>query len=140
MLCVKLMDSTLFEAAKKRKVNYYGILVVGTIYILNKKFFSIHTEGWVQYFCKCYLNDMICPLLILGVSQIMLIWAGYEIKCFRHYISMGVLTGIIWEYFAPIINPKSVTDVLDIVCYMLGTFLYYILWKYETNRSCWDNT
>lgn len=70
----------------------------------------------------------------------MLIWAGYEIKYFRHYISIGILTGIIWEYFAPVINPKSVTDVLDIVCYIVGTFFYYILWKYETNRSYRANT
>lgn len=77
---------------------------------------------------------MICPLFILGVSQIMLIWAGYEIKYFRHYISQGVLTGIIVEYFAPIINPKSV-DVLDIVCYIVGIFFYYIFWKYETGNQ-----
>lgn len=65
----------------------------------------------------------------------MLIWAGYEIKHFKHYICISVLMGIIWEYFAPIINPKSVTDVIDIFCYILGTFFYYIFWKYEINRT-----
>lgn len=132
------MDSTLLAAVKKRKTNYYSILVVGAIFFLNKNFFAIHAERWVQYFCKCYLNDIICPVLILGISQIMLIWAGYEIKYFKHYMSISVLMGIIWEYFAPIINPKSVTDIIDIFCYMLGTFFYYILWKYEINKTASD--
>lgn len=135
MFCVKRMDSTLLAAVKKRKTNYYSILVVGVIYFSNKLFLINHAEGWIQYFCKCHLNDMICPVLILGISQIMLIWAGYEIKYFKHYISISILMGIIWEYFAPIINPKSVTDVIDIFCYILGTFFYYIFWKYEINRT-----
>lgn len=66
----------------------------------------------------------------------MLIWAGYEIKYFGQYLSISVLLGGVWEYFAPVINPKSVTDVFDIVCYILGTLLYYAFWKHEINRKC----
>ena len=129
------MDNTLFDAVDKRKINYYSMLVVAVIYILNKEYFALHTEGWIRYFCKCYLNDLICPFFVFGFSQILLIWAGYEIRKFKYYISISVLMGIIWEYFAPIINPKSVTDVHDIFCYMLGTFFYYVLWKCEINRD-----
>lgn len=137
MFCVKRMKRELLDAVKKRKINYYGVLVVGIIYILNKRYLAINTKGKFQYFLQCYLNDLVCPFFFLGISQIMLIWINHEIKNLKHYISIAILIGIIWEYVAPIINPKSVTDTFDICCYLLGTIFYYILWKYEINRSCY---
>ena len=35
----------------------------------------------------------------------------------------------VWEFFAPVIKPSSVTDVKDLMCYILGTFLYWCIIK-----------
>lgn len=42
---------------------------------------------------------------------------------------MGLCSGLIWELFAPIIKSSSVTDIVDLIAYLFGTFLYWCIIK-----------
>lgn len=61
----------------------------------------------------------------------MLIWAGYEIKSYKYCLALGMTGGFVWEYFAPIINSKAVSDPIDIICYFVGITIYYLVMKYN---------
>ena len=115
----------LWYSVWKRKINIICITVATSIYCLNQLVLKKQLTGNVGYFCKCYLNDLVCPLFFLSYAQIMLIWAKCEIRTYIGLIVLGMTAGIVWEYFAPIINSKAVTDVYDLVCYFCGIQIYY---------------
>lgn len=46
-----------------------------------------------------------------------------------------MVAGYIWEYGAPFINAKAVSDAWDLVCYFLGGTVYCLLMKCEQNKQ-----
>ena len=116
----------LWHSTWKRKANIFCLSIAVAIYILNQTLFKNYFAGIAGYFCHCYLNDLVCPLFFLSYAQIMLIWAGHEIKTYTRLVLLGMVAGFVWEYFAPIINPKTVTDVCDLFCYFVGIQIYYL--------------
>ena len=63
------------------------------------------------------------------IANILLITADFELKSFTPVFAVGLLTGLFWEYVAPLLNPKSVSDPVDLMCYLAGTVLYYSIYK-----------
>lgn len=118
-------SKTLRDAVCVKPENIICIIISLAIYIANKLFLINATSGEVHTFCQCYLNDMVCPLFFLGYSQTMLIWAGYEIVSYKGCLLLGMLGGVVWEYGAPFINPKAVSDPWDLLCYFIGTTTYF---------------
>ena len=102
-----------------------GILIFG----LNNLIWKKNTTGLAFFICKNYLNDTVCPLFFLGYCQIVFIWLDREVKSYILIILIGMLAGMIWEYFAPIINPKAISDLKDLLCYFIGINIYWIICK-----------
>ena len=97
---------------------------------LNLKFrkdVSIVHSLEVGYVCNCFFNDLICQLFFLPYVQIFLIWAEREIKSYIGFLTVGMTAGLIWEFFAPLINAKAVTDIYDLICYLIGVHIYYAI-------------
>lgn len=46
-----------------------------------------------------------------------------------------MVAGYIWEYGAPFINAKAVSDDWDLVCYFVGGMVYFLFMKYEQNKE-----
>ncbi len=123
------------QAIFKRKMNIYCMVFAIGVYIANKIILIPHIPGELGLFCRCYLNDLVCPLFFLGYCQILLIWIDYEFKSFKTIIILGMSAGVIWEFFAPIINHKSVTDYYDLVCYFVGSLLFVFLYCGRGQRN-----
>lgn len=131
--CYNLLS--LKEAILKRKINLVGMTVAICVYTINKTCLIQYTHGQWNYFCRCYLNDLVCPLFFLGYCQILLIWIDHEIKSWWKCMFLIMVAGCIWEYGAPFINAKAVSDVWDLVCYFIGGMVYSLLMKYEQNKE-----
>ena len=114
---------------KLKPVNLILIISVLILYLSNNVYLKNHTNGSMQKFFVCYFNDLICPLLFFSYSNILLICVSKELKKLKWIMLMGLCTGLVWEFFAPVIKPSSVTDVIDLICYLLGTFLYWYIMK-----------
>lgn len=123
------------QAILKKKVNIYCIVFAICIYITNKTILIPNIPGKIGLFCRCYLNDFVCPLFFLGYCQILLIWINIELKSYKTIIILGMFAGIIWEFFAPIINHKSVTDYYDLLCYFTGSLLFAFLYFRKANQN-----
>ena len=107
--------------------NVVSITIALIVYVLNKSILMKHAKCFFKYFFTCYLNDLVCPLFFLGFAQIIFKWARIEIRQYRYILVLGVFGGFVWEFVAPIINPKSVADIFDFVCYIVGTNIYWFL-------------
>lgn len=131
--CYNLIS--LKKAIFKRKINLVGMTTAICVYIINKACLIPYTQGQLNYFCRCYLNDLVCPLFFLGYCQILLIWIDHEIKSWWKCMLLIMVAGYIWEYGAPFINAKAVSDAWDLVCYFLGGTVYCLLMKCEQNKQ-----
>jgi hypothetical protein len=115
------------QAIRYRKANLLSMTTAIMIYTLNRMLLIPQTVGPIEYFCRCFLNDLVCPLFFLGYCQILLIWIGYEITTYKYCVLLGMAGGLVWEYVAPRINPKAVSDPMDLLFYFIGISVYYLL-------------
>lgn len=99
------------------------------IYLINNYFLKSYTSGILNYFCICYLNDLICPLLLLSYSNILLLAVHKEINTFTEAVFICFLCGLVWEFLTPVLKSNSTTDLFDIFCYCLGGMMYISIQK-----------
>lgn len=116
------------------------IVIAAMIYGLNKGILIHHVSGWLWYFCVSHLNDLVCPLFFLGYVQIVLKWVGLDKMSYAFCVLIGMSAGVVWEYFAPIINAKAVTDSLDLIYYFVGINIYswiskFVNWDKKSSRN-----
>ena len=109
------------------------------IYLVNKTFLTLFVPGQIGLFCRCYLNDLVCPLFFLGYCQILLIWAGLEMKSYKCMVILTMLAGCVWEFFAPIINPVAITDYWDLLCYFIGSSFFAIMYRKSLFKERQEN-
>ena len=126
------------ESIRKKPVNLILMLVVLCLYFLNNLLLKSHATGWLQYFMICHFNDLICPLFFFGYCNLLLITADKEIKKLPWILLLGLCSGLVWEFLAPVFKPSAVTDLVDLLCYLLGTFLYWCILKLTPERRKTD--
>lgn len=119
----------------KRKCNLCCIAFALLIYSINKIWLINATSGIAEVFCKSFLNDLVSQLFFLGFANITFLWAGFELDSYLKCLIVGMAGGILWEYFAPLINEKSTTDPLDLICYLAGISIYYLILRTEISYT-----
>ena len=106
-----------------------NIFVVAALYLANNYFFKhldcISEE--TRHFLICYFNDLICPFGFMSYLNILFRFAKYRIQRLWEIGLWCFCSGLIWEYFAPLVKPSAVADPYDILCYLLGGIGYYLL-------------
>lgn len=123
------------QAIFKRRVNILCMGAALSVYCLNKFLLINISSGPIRYFFRCYLNDLVCPLFFLGYCQILFIWVEHELSSYKSCLLLGMSAGIVWEYFAPVINSKAVSDPLDLLCYFIGSTIYVVLMRFDQHRQ-----
>lgn len=124
------------------------ILFVGSIlYWLNNKYIKGSFVGCINNFFICYFNDIICPLVLLPLTNLFLLLyialckkvflisvlfldkIEYGIYHLTHIVGYCLLCGIYWEFIYPINHVDSTSDINDLVCYLIGGVNYFIFFK-----------
>lgn len=105
------------------------------IYCVNKGLLQGNVSGALAYFTSCYLNDLMAPIFVLALSSMLLKRIGYELKKLWTIMLMGIVAGLIWEFIIPLFKTSSVTDPYDLLCYAIGSFVYYWIKKLELSRK-----
>jgi len=115
----------LILSLKRCPLNLILILCAALLYLLNNLYFKRAADGILQGFMLGYFNDCICPLVFLAYSNILLITVNKMVSRLWILSTITFAAGLVWEFFAPILKANSVTDMRDIVCYQLGTVVYW---------------
>lgn len=95
------------------------------LYSLNNLVLKKYTHGVIQIFLICHFNDLICPLFFISFSNLPLIVVNKDIKKLKTIMLFGFCSGMKLEFVAPIINHRSVTDILGLLFYIIGSSLYW---------------
>ena len=104
-------------------------------YCINSCFLKKRCTGVWGFFLKCYLNDLVAPIFVLALSGIILRRIGYELKKFWIIMAIGISAALAWEFVIPLMKSSSVTDLCDLLCYVAGTVVYYLIRKSEKNLA-----
>ena len=100
------------------------------LYGLNRLFLR-QAPGEIGLFCRCSLNDLICPLFVIPAAQIILGGIGIKVRKYRPLFVFTLFCGIIWEFVIPVWKKDSVYDPWDLLFYFAGMHIYYFLMKHR---------
>lgn len=112
------------------KTNLFDVIIlviVSILYLLNNCFIKGATVGLPHDFFVCYFNDLMAPMFMLSYSNILLGTIGRRISKLTHIFEFCLVIGSIWEFVAPLMKKGAVWDPFDILCYMLGGIIYWVL-------------
>ena len=114
----------LLRSIRNNRQNVFLIMTVCVLYSLNNLLIKPMSQGLLHYFFVCYFNDLLAPVFMLSYSNIFLGTKDLKLTKPAHILLFTIVMGCIWEFAAPYLKKRSVTDPYDFVCYVLGSFLY----------------
>jgi len=107
-------------------------------YLINRFIeISFDTDSFFHIFLKNHLNDFLYMPIALTICLATVRW----IKSLPNYLlNLGMITGmtvfssVVFEYIGPSYFAHATGDWIDVVMYVLGGSVYYVLQKkYVTN-------
>lgn len=81
-------------------------------------------------FLHCYFNDMLAPPILLSATNIFISLTPKHSFLFItpvKIISITMGAGLFWELVTPTYRIDSVADSSDLVAYLIGGLLYYLI-------------
>ena len=90
----------------------------------------------IGYLSKCHVNDFLGGIIFCAYVNLVLLWGNkQEIKKYYQIFIMIFGVSLIWEYIFPIFLEYSISDIFDVLSYILGATAYYFIkkrgWKDE---------
>lgn len=119
----------------KRPVNIILIVSVIGAYLLNNLFLKKNSTGIIHYFFMCHFNDLICPLLFFSYINLLLLTVDKELTSLWKICLISICTSFVWEVWAPLVKKSSITDPIDVVCYFLGSIIYWNVLNFTQKRN-----
>lgn len=99
------------------------------LYVLNNLYLKKITLGFLQMFFISYFNDVLAGIFFISVSNIILSFLKKRICELKRIVIILLCAGIIWEFFPILIHQNATCDMFDIIAYMLGGLIYWIIIK-----------
>lgn len=112
-----------------KKINLILIGSTLALYCINN-IFKVHIALQpLKWFMSCYFNDAIGGITFIAYCNLIFSFSNRE--TFKLWIIETILlsSGLFWEYVTPVFRTDTVTDMWDIVAYLMGGFIYWIIVK-----------
>ena len=98
------------------------LIVVGVLYLIN-----VYVIDTTNFFMNGYFNDLICPIGVLSVVNIILSVFKVRYESYGECMLFILLCGLFWEY-SPL-KDNAVADIWDLICYEAGAVIYCFIQK-----------
>lgn len=110
------------------------IEVVAVLYLINQSVKNNVNVEFIGSFLRCYFNDIICGIAFPAYCDLLLRTKNKSLDKLWKIVLLLFICGIAWEIVPVIFFNHGVSDVFDIVCYIVGGMLYYFIQK-EVKKS-----
>ncbi len=110
-------------------INRFFIIFSIIMYTINQLYLKGSIESVIIMF---YLNDFLAMILVLAFSNLLFIKylnIEYTISDFNRIMIFSIVIGFFWEVITPLYNSKSTGDILDILAYLFGGLIYWLILK-----------
>ena len=134
VLLALFIFSVIGQIMPKRK-NIIIISVTIVIYLINQAIKEQIPIEIVRWFMSCDFNDTIGGMTFMAYCNI--VFSFYHRKMVKLWqIELLMLfCGIFWEYITPLYRKNTISDVWDVLSYMIGGFLYWLIIKKTRNSK-----
>jgi hypothetical protein len=122
----------------KRFENFSIFIISVLLYLLNRFIILNINNSIIHYFFSGYFDDLLAPILLFSYINILLSFYNKKIYSLKYLIISILIVSIVWEYLIVFIKPTSVSDPIDVIFYVLGTLIYWIIhkkWNQKNNTS-----
>lgn len=102
------------------------LLLLFIIFIGNQIAQHVGISG---YFTTSYLDDLLCfPIVLLIVQMVHRKFYNERFLLpISHIIFSVVFFSVIFEIILPTISPRYTADYLDLLCYLIGSIIFYLI-------------
>lgn len=117
----------ILSSIRRHRKDTAAAVLVAVLYVVNNLYLKSQFSGNLRIFFVCYLNDLMAPVFLLSYANILLGSIQRRLQKLWQILPMIFVFGCCWEFAAPLFKQSSVTDLIDILCYMAGAVLYWAL-------------
>ena len=125
------------KAESGRAISFQAgvLLVVATLYAVNQLLLKgLSADTPLAPFFGGYFDDLLAPAALLALSNIVFALRGFQATKPLYVMLVTLAAAILWEYLAPLLNPASTTDILDVAAYLAGGCAYLLVVRFT---GCW---
>ena len=99
------------------------------IYIINSKFKNSIEIKWIRNLCNSYINDFVGAVFYIAVINHVCYYflKGIIITRIVYIELILLLCGIVWEYITPLFREGTVSDIIDIIVYLVAGMVYWFI-------------
>ena len=115
--------------SKKKNLYIIGITIV--LYITNQTIKAKIPIEPIRWFMSCYFNDTLGGITFLAYCNIVFSFYNKKMVKLWQMELLMFFSGLFWEYVTPIFRQNTVSDMWDILAYMVGGFLYWLIDRKE---------
>lgn len=117
----------------KRK-NLILIFVTIILYTINQCIKNKIHINEIKWFMSCYFNDIVGGITFMAYCGI--VFEHYRRKMTKLWqvIFLMVNCGFFWEYITPLFRPNTISDPWDILAYVCGGFIHWLIIRNEYNE------
>lgn len=117
-------------------INIVLIILTVALYEINQQLkFKISNEV-IKWFMCCYFNDCIGAITFIAYCNIVMCFSKKKLEKLWQIELILFGCGLFWEIITPIYRNDTVTDIFDIVAYMIGGLLYtFIVRKFGGKKE-----
>lgn len=122
-----LMLNKLKDSIKDVPINFILCIVVLVLYYTNNWFLKGHTSGIIHYLLVCHFNDFLGGVVFIAYTNVLLNTRNAMMKTLWKILLFSFSAGLFWEFVTPLIKKSSISDWIDVGCYVLGGFTYWLV-------------
>ena len=118
------------------KKNLRIMLMTLVAVLVNKHLKNYISISWLKWFMTCYFYDLVGGITFIAYcNSVFYYYKGMIYRLWQIELLL-FLCGVFWEYITPLFRTDTVSDPYDIVAYMCGGFIYWIImFGYKTSTN-----
>lgn len=114
----------------QKKYNLTIIAITLILYSFNQITKSFIYIKAIKWFMVCYFNDIVGGITFISYCNVICgVFVNRQIIKLLQIEMLMFFCGLFWEYITPIFRKNTTSDIWDILAYMIGGFIYWIIVK-----------
>ena len=98
-----------------------------TLYLINQNIKAEISGDIIRWFMNCYFNDFIGGIVFIAYCNAVMGCYDKSLIKLKQIELLLFFAGVFWEYITPVFRKNTVSDAWDIVAYMAGGVVYWLL-------------
>ena len=119
----------------RKRHNFIIVTITLVLYAVNQLIKTKISIKFLRWFMSCYVNDFIGSITFIAYCNVILSFCNKEMTTLWQILLIIFSAGLFWEYVTPLFRKNTVSDIGDIVAYMIGGIVYWLINKILIKRN-----